>query len=194
MDEAPFAVPCGLRREHGHVPGPACHCLAPVPGYDIPGDEAHATHALAPQGMTYPPLFKRGFPPGGQASQTDPASDPLDANYRRALLGWLKLSVGRRLKVADGGARQGRLLYRAAVSALAPELFDQPLRRSFHTGGQPANSLMEAGFRIIWLQPNVSGFRLVLARGWHGARLSMRTVGRPYQATRHTASTEFSGA
>ena len=25
-------VPCGLRREHSRVPGPACHCLAPVPG------------------------------------------------------------------------------------------------------------------------------------------------------------------
>jgi hypothetical protein len=25
-------VPCGLRREHSHAPGPACHCLAPVPG------------------------------------------------------------------------------------------------------------------------------------------------------------------
>jgi hypothetical protein len=28
-------VPCGLRREHSRVPGPACHCLAPVPGYDV---------------------------------------------------------------------------------------------------------------------------------------------------------------
>ena len=36
MEEAPFAVsvPCGLRKEHSRVPGPACHCLIPVPGYD----------------------------------------------------------------------------------------------------------------------------------------------------------------
>ena len=45
--------------------------------------EAHATYVPVPQGMKHPPLFKRGFPPGQRASQTDPASDPLDANYRR---------------------------------------------------------------------------------------------------------------
>jgi hypothetical protein len=51
-------------------------------------------------------------------------------------------------------------------------------RRSFQAGGQPAAFLMRASLLILWLQLNVSGFRLVLARGWHGARLSMRTTGR----------------
>jgi hypothetical protein len=30
---------------------------------------------------------------------------------------------------------------------------------------------------VIWLQLNVSGSRPVLARGWHKARPSMRTIG-----------------
>ena len=30
---------------------------------------------------------------------------------------------------------------------------------------------------VVWLQLSVSGFRPVLARGWHGARLTMRTTG-----------------
>ena len=58
------------------------------------------------------------------------------------LLGWPKPSMGRRLKVADGGARQGRLLYCAAVHARPLRLLvalvvfnlDRPLRRSFHAG------------------------------------------------------------
>jgi hypothetical protein len=29
----------------------------------------------------------------------------------------------------------------------------------------------------VWILLGVPGFRLVLARGWHGARPSMRTVG-----------------
>jgi hypothetical protein len=28
---------------------------------------------------------------------------------------------------------------------------------------------MRAGLLVVWLQLNVSGFRLALARGWHGA-------------------------
>ena len=36
---------------------------------------------------------------------------------------------------------------------------------------------MRAGLLIVWLQLSVSGFRSVLARGWHGARPSMRTTG-----------------
>ncbi len=42
------------------------------------------------------------------------------------------------------------------------------LRRSFHAGGQPAVSLVRAGLLIAWLRLNVSGFRPVLARAWHG--------------------------
>lgn len=44
------------------------------------------------------------------------------------------------------------------------------IRRSLHAAGQPAAFLIRAGLLIIWLQPNVSGFRPVLARDWHGAR------------------------
>ena len=36
---------------------------------------------------------------------------------------------------------------------------------------------MSAGLLIIWLQLNVSGFRLVLARGWHGHADRMQTSG-----------------
>jgi hypothetical protein len=42
------------------------------------------------------------------------------------------------------------------------------LRRSFHAGGQAAVFLIRAGLLVVWLQLNVSGFRPVLARGWHG--------------------------
>ncbi len=55
-----------------------------------------------------------------------------------------------------------------AVTGLTSDHRDRLLRRSFHAGGQPAVSLVRAGLLIIWLQLNVSGFRLVLARGWHG--------------------------
>jgi len=48
--------------------------------------------------------------------------------------------------------------------------FDPLLRRSFHAAGQPAAFLIRAGLLIFWLQLNVSGFRPVLARGWHAAR------------------------
>jgi hypothetical protein len=93
------------------------------------------------------------------------------------LLGCWMSSVCSMLRMVAVGNRQGRLLYLAAVSALAPELFDQPLRRSFHGRRPTATFLVRAGLLIVWLHLNVSGFRLVLARGWHRARLSMRTVG-----------------
>jgi len=48
---------------------------------------------------------------------------------------------------------------------------DLPLMRSFHAGGQAAVFLIRAGLLIVWLQLNVSGFRPVLARGWHEGRL-----------------------
>ena len=50
---------------------------------------------------------------------------------------------------------------------------DPLLRRSFHAGGQAVAFLIRAGLLVVWLQLNVSGFRLVLARGWHEARFSM---------------------
>jgi hypothetical protein len=48
-------------------------------------------------------------------------------------------------------------------------LGDLPLTRSFHDRRSTAAFLVRAGLLIAWLQLNVSGFRLVLARGWHGA-------------------------
>ena len=45
---------------------------------------------------------------------------------------------------------------------------DLPLRRLFHAGGQPAVFLVRAGLLVLWLQLDVSSFRPVLARGWHG--------------------------
>jgi hypothetical protein len=91
------------------------------------------------------------------------------------LLAWLKPSVGRRLKVADG-ARRRRLLYRAAVQQRSLRLLvalvvfdlDLPLRRSFHMLGSTAVLLVRATFPVVWLRLDVRGFRLVLARGWHG--------------------------
>jgi len=44
---------------------------------------------------------------------------------------------------------------------------DPLLRRSFHAAGQPASSLVRAGWLMLWLQLNVPSFRPVLARGWH---------------------------
>jgi hypothetical protein len=40
--------------------------------------------------------------------------------------------------------------------------------RSFQAGGPPAAFLISAGLLIVSLQLDVSGFLLVLARGWHG--------------------------
>jgi hypothetical protein len=54
---------------------------------------------------------------------------------------------------------------------------DVPLRKSFYAVAQPAASLVRACLLVVWLPLNVSGFHLVLARGWHGARLSMRITG-----------------
>ena len=48
---------------------------------------------------------------------------------------------------------------------------DLPLTRSFHDPLSAAAFLMRAGLLIIWLHLNVSGLRLVLARGWHRLRL-----------------------
>ena len=45
---------------------------------------------------------------------------------------------------------------------------DLPLRRSSHVRRPAAVTLMSAGFLVIWLSSDVRGFRLVLARGWHG--------------------------
>lgn len=58
------------------------------------------------------------------------------------------------------------------VSLLATHHGDRPLRRSFHVGGQAAASLVRAGLLVVWLQLSVSGFRPVLACGWHEARAS----------------------
>jgi uncharacterized membrane protein YgdD (TMEM256/DUF423 family) len=54
---------------------------------------------------------------------------------------------------------------------------DLLLRRSFHVLRSTAVFLVRAGLLVAWLPLDVSGFRSVLAREWHAARLSMRTVG-----------------
>ena len=36
--------------------------------------------------------------------------------------------------------------------------------------------LVSAGFLIVWLPPDVRGFRPVLARGWHGLCLSIKAT------------------
>src|SRR5215813_10136326 len=73
--------------------------------------------------------------------------------------------------------RQGRLPRSMAGAPGRIRTRDPLLRRSFHAGCQPAAFLIRAGLLIVWLQLNVSGLRSVLARGWHGACLSMRTTG-----------------
>jgi hypothetical protein len=54
---------------------------------------------------------------------------------------------------------------------------DLPLFRSFHGRRPPAVPLVGVGLLAVWILLDVPGFRLVLARGWHGARPPMRTVG-----------------
>ena len=49
---------------------------------------------------------------------------------------------------------------------------EPPLRRSFYAGGQLV-LLLSAGLVFAWPQPDICGFRLVLARGWHGLRRSL---------------------
>ena len=63
------------------------------------------------------------------------------------------------------------------------KLYDRLLRKSFHAGGQDAVFLIRAGLLVVQLLLSVSGFRLVLARGWHEARLSMRTTGAHHAGT-----------
>ena len=55
---------------------------------------------------------------------------------------------------------------------------DLPLRRSFHAGGQPAVFLVRAVLLIVWLQLSVSGFRPVLAHGWHMHAARCKTLAR----------------
>ena len=46
-------------------------------------------------------------------------------------------------------------------------------RRQFHNRWPTAASLVRAGFLVVWLQLSVSGFRLVLARSWHGGQVGL---------------------
>jgi hypothetical protein len=66
---------------------------------------------------------------------------------------------------ADGHdcGRERWLLYSTAV-------LDLPLTRSFPGRSSTAALLVRAGLLIVWLQLNVSGFRPVLACGWHRVR------------------------
>ena len=63
------------------------------------------------------------------------------------------------------------------VSLLATHLGDRLLRRSFHRHLSTAAFLVRAGFLVVWLPLDVGGYRLVLARGWHGARLRQGMLG-----------------
>jgi hypothetical protein len=45
---------------------------------------------------------------------------------------------------------------------------DPLLRRSFPAAGQAPTFLIRVGLLVVWLELNVSGFRPVLARSWHG--------------------------
>jgi hypothetical protein len=88
-------------------------------------------------------------------------------------LGWHRCGSERVPVTARDGRSVGGLLYHAVQLCSLQVLvvlvvFDLPLTRSIHTGGQPAVSLVKAGLLIVWLQLNVSGFRPVLACGWHG--------------------------
>ena len=47
-------------------------------------------------------------------------------------------------------------------------LLDLPLPRSFQVLWSTATFLAGAGFLVAWLPSGLRGFRLVLARGWHG--------------------------
>jgi hypothetical protein len=60
--------------------------------------------------------------------------------------------------------------------------FDPQLRRSFHVLRPSAVILMSAGFLAIRLPPDVRGFRLVLARGWHDQHLVRRNLGSTEQS------------
>ena len=53
------------------------------------------------------------------------------------------------------------------ASSMTPSPPRAQLKRSFHPGDQPTVFLVRAGLIIVWLQLDASGFRLVLARGWH---------------------------
>jgi hypothetical protein len=70
---------------------------------------------------------------------------------------------------------------------------DLPLRRSFHDGRSSAASLARAGLGVVWLPLDVSGFRLVLAHGWHAGeaskRKNKRACRRPRQRNRFSRVT-----
>jgi hypothetical protein len=55
------------------------------------------------------------------------------------------------------------------VSLVVIHRDDRLLRRLSLSRRSTAAFLIRAGLLVIWLQLNVSGFRSVLARGWHGA-------------------------
>jgi hypothetical protein len=48
-------------------------------------------------------------------------------------------------------------------------LYDLPLTRSFRVLSSTAAFLVSVGLLVVWLPPDVCGFRPVLARGWHAA-------------------------
>src|SRR5215831_12995992 len=65
---------------------------------------------------------------------------------------------------------------------------DLPLRRSFRVLRSTAVLEIRAGFLVVLVPLDVCGFHLVLAREWHAARPSMRTIGAPQDRTTPAAS------
>lgn len=49
--------------------------------------------------------------------------------------------------------------------------------------GARAAFLITAGWVVVWIRFDVRGFRLALARGWHGVRSAARTGGQPAGGT-----------
>jgi hypothetical protein len=57
---------------------------------------------------------------------------------------------------------------------------------SFHNRWPTAASRVRAGFLVVWLQLSVSGFRLVLARSWHGGHVGLTSRQGAQETSLHT--------
>jgi len=75
--------------------------------------------------------------------------------------------------LATRSARSG---HDPSARTTAAILYDRPLTRSSHVLGSTAAFLVSAGLLVVWLSPDVCGFRPVLARGWHGPCLRARSI------------------
>lgn len=71
------------------------------------------------------------------------------------------------LVTVRSGTQRARGLARQRVP-IATRTRNLPLRRSVRDPSPAGASLVGAGFLVAWLPASVYGFRLVLARAWHG--------------------------